>query len=126
MKAEDKAIRTIWFSLLSHAFLAVVKSVTGVVGHSFALIADGIESATDFFSSLLILLGLKYASKPADKNHPYGHGKAEQLITFLVVGFILASVFYSSAKIPIRSRRDISQKRIPDPGQRPATPVAAQ
>jgi cation diffusion facilitator family transporter len=71
--------------------LAVIKGVSGVFGNSFALIADAIESATDFFSSFLVFLGLKYAGRPADKNHPYGHGKAEPLITFLVVGFLIAS-----------------------------------
>ncbi len=43
------------------------------------------------FASLLVLFGLKYANKPADKNHPYGHGRAEPLITFLVVGFLITS-----------------------------------
>src|SRR5882757_2674119 len=46
---------------------------------------------TYIFSSLLVLIGLRYATKPADKNHPYGHGRAEPLITFLVVGFLIAS-----------------------------------
>lgn len=55
------------------------------------MIADAIESTTDVFSSILILLGLKYAVKPPDDNHPYGHGKAEPLITFAVVGFLVIS-----------------------------------
>ena len=75
----------------SNALLAIIKWVAGYFGHSYALIADAIESTTDFFSSLLVLLGLKYASRPADKNHPYGHGKAEPLITFMVVGFLITS-----------------------------------
>ncbi len=60
-------------------------------GNSYALIADAIESTTDIFSSLLVLFGLKYAKRPADENHPYGHGKIEPLITFLVVGFLITS-----------------------------------
>jgi cation diffusion facilitator family transporter len=91
MTNDQKAIRTTLFSLGSNAGLAIVKGVTGYFGNSFALIADAIESATDFFSSFLVLLGLKYASRPADKNHPYGHGKAEPLITFIVVGFLITS-----------------------------------
>ena len=75
----------------SNALLAIIKWVAGYFGHSYALIADAIESTTDFFSSFLVLLGLKYASRPADKNHPYGHGKAEPLITFMVVGFLITS-----------------------------------
>lgn len=88
---EQKAIRTTWFSMGSNALLAVIKALTGYFGHSYALIADAIESATDFFSSMLVWMGLKYASRPADANHPYGHGKAEPLVTFLVVGFLIAS-----------------------------------
>ena len=88
---NQKAIRTAIFSLLSNAFLAAIKFVSGVLGNSYALIADAIESTTDVFSSLLVLFGLRYASRPPDENHPYGHGKAEPLITFAVVCFLMIS-----------------------------------
>ncbi|MDP4664356.1 MAG: cation diffusion facilitator family transporter, partial [Salibacteraceae bacterium] len=68
-----------------------VKGIAGFFGNSYALIADAIESTTDIFASLLVLFGLKYASRPADENHPYGHGKVEPLITFLVVGILITS-----------------------------------
>ena len=55
------------------------------------MIADAIESTADVFSSFLVLVGLRYASKPADDNHPYGHGRVEPLITFAVVGFLIVS-----------------------------------
>lgn len=71
--------------------LAGIKGSAGFLGHSYALIADGIESSTDVFASLLVLIGLRYATKPADENHPYGHGKAEPLFTFVVVGFLVIS-----------------------------------
>lgn len=71
--------------------MAILKGLTGYFGNSYALIADAIESTSDIFSSSLVLFGLKYSSKPPDRNHPYGHGKAEPLITFLVVGFLMAS-----------------------------------
>ncbi len=93
MNNDQKAIRTTWYSMGSNALLALIKWVAGYFGHSYALIADAIESTTDVVSSLLVLVGLKYASRPADKNHPYGHGKAEPLVTFLVVGFLFSSAF---------------------------------
>lgn len=71
--------------------MAIIKGLAGVFGNSYALIADAIESTTDICSSLLVLFGLKYAKRPADDNHPYGHGRIEPLITFLVVGFLLLS-----------------------------------
>lgn len=88
---KDKAINTAFFSIIGNTLLAIVKGITGYFGNSYALIADAIESLTDVFSSLLVLFGLKYSTKPADENHPYGHGKAEPLITFLVVGFLVIS-----------------------------------
>ncbi len=64
-------------SIASNFFLAVCKCLAGVVGHSFALVADGIESLSDVFSSSVVYYGLRVAIKPPDKEHPYGHGKAE-------------------------------------------------
>ncbi len=86
-----EAVKASYFSIAGNALLAIAKAVTGIFGNSYALIADAIESTTDVFSSLLVLLGLRYANKPADENHPYGHGKAEPLITFMVVGFLIVS-----------------------------------
>jgi cation diffusion facilitator family transporter len=71
--------------------LAVAKGIAGFFGNSYALIADSIESTSDIFSSLLLLFGIKYASRPADSNHPYGHGRAEPLVTFIAVGFLVVS-----------------------------------
>ena len=93
MSASNLAIRTVIFSMLGSAGLAAIKFTAGIFGNSYALIADGIESTVDIFSSFLILLGLNYAARPADENHPYGHGKAEPLITFLVVVFLVVSAF---------------------------------
>lgn len=91
MPNETSAIRTAYFSILSNFLLAVIKGIAGFFGNSYALIADAIESTTDVFASLLVLLGLTYARKPADENHPYGHGKVEPLITFVVVAFLVVS-----------------------------------
>jgi len=76
---------------LSNASLAAIKWIAGYFGNSYALIADAIESTTDIFSSALVLIGIKYSSKPADKRHPYGHGRIEPLVTFAVVGFLIIS-----------------------------------
>jgi len=91
MNNEQTAIRTTYFSIIGNTSLALIKGLAGFFGNSYALIADAIESTTDIFSSLLVLFGLKYAKRPADKNHPYGHGKIEPLITFLVVAFLVTS-----------------------------------
>ena len=88
---EQAAIRTVWFSIAGNTALAVTKGLAGYFGNSYALIADAIESTSDILASIVVLFGLKYASRPADENHPYGHGRVEPLITFLVVGFLVMS-----------------------------------
>jgi cation diffusion facilitator family transporter len=101
MTNEQTAIRTTYFSIVGNTALAIVKGLAGFFGNSYALIADAIESTTDIFASLLVLFGIKYANRPADKNHPYGHGRAEPLVTFLVVGFLITSatiIAYESIK----------------------------
>ncbi|MBE9462350.1 cation diffusion facilitator family transporter [Dyadobacter subterraneus] len=91
MTNEEKAVKATYFSIIGNTSLAVIKGFAGYFGNSYALIADAIESTSDIFSSLLVLFGIKYSNRPADKNHPYGHGRAEPLITFLVVGFLITS-----------------------------------
>lgn len=91
MSQEGTAIKATYFSIAGNALLAVIKWLTGYFGNSYAMIADAIESTTDIFASVLVLMGIKYASKPADKDHPYGHGRAETLVTFIVVGFLIVS-----------------------------------
>jgi cation diffusion facilitator family transporter len=91
MTNEETAVKATYFSIIGNASLAIIKGLAGIFGNSYALIADAIESTTDIFSSLLVLFGIKYSNRPADDNHPYGHGRAEPLITFLVVGFLITS-----------------------------------
>jgi cation diffusion facilitator family transporter len=86
-----------------NALLAVGKITSGILGHSFALVADGIESSADILSSLVVYVGLKYAVKPADDDHPYGHGKAEP-IAALAVGLALIAAAIS---IAVQSLREI-------------------
>ena len=91
MNNQKIALKTTYLSILSNLLLALIKAAAGILGNSYALIADAIESTTDIFSSFLVFLGIKYANKPPDENHPYGHGRIEPLITFLVVGFLIIS-----------------------------------
>ena len=91
MTNEQIAVKATYFSIIGNISLAIIKGLAGFFGNSYALIADAIESTTDIIASFLVLLGIKYANRPADTNHPYGHGRAEPLVTFLVVGFLVIS-----------------------------------
>ena len=88
---ESAAIKATYFSIIGNTLLAAIKLISGFFGNSYALIADGIESTADIFSSFFVLLGFKYAQRPPDENHPYGHSRIEPLITFLVVAFLVTS-----------------------------------
>ncbi len=83
--------------------LALVKISTGVIGNSYALIADGIESTTDIFSSIIVMGGLQISSRPPDDDHPYGHGKAESLAGLIVALFLLGA----AVLIAVQSIREI-------------------
>ena len=71
--------RFAFLGMMINVALSVIKILAGLLGNSYALIADGIESATDIVSSFIMWNGLKLAQKPADRDHPYGHGKAEPI-----------------------------------------------
>ena len=88
---HQTAVKATYFSIIGNTLLAIIKGLAGFFGNSYALTADAIESTTDIFASFLVLFGIKYSNRPADENHPYGHGRAEPLITFLVVGFLITS-----------------------------------
>ncbi len=108
----QKAIQATYLSIVGNFVLAVAKGITGVLGNSYALVADAIESMTDVFSSALVLFGLKYSTRPADSNHPYGHGRAETLVTFLVVGFLLisATIIAYESIVNIQTPHEIPEK----------------
>jgi cation diffusion facilitator family transporter len=73
--------------------LAAAKIAAGLLGNSYVLIADGIESALDIAGSVIIWGGLKFAARPPDETHPYGHGKAEPLAAAIVAaGVIIAAI----------------------------------
>lgn len=86
-----RAIRTTQLGIMISIILVVVKAVAGNLGHSYALIADATETGADILSSALLWLGLKYSLKPADKGHPYGHGKAEPLAAIIISLFLLGA-----------------------------------
>jgi cation diffusion facilitator family transporter len=97
-----------------NAILCAAKIAAGVLGHSFALVADGFESLLDIIASLLIWGGLKYAARPPDANHPYGHGKAEPVAAILGSVLILGA----GATLAVESIRAI---HLPRPAPSPYT-----
>lgn len=83
--------RTALAGLLINAVLAAGKLVAGVVGHSFALVADSVESMVDIAGSAVIWGALRYGGRPPDDEHPFGHGKAESLAALAVACVIIVA-----------------------------------
>lgn len=88
---EVLAKKIAWISVVSNIVLTLGKIFIGWLGHSDAVFADGIHSAADVFASVIVLLVIKIANKPADKEHPYGHGKAEVIVSE-IIGILLFAV----------------------------------
>ena len=84
--------------MVANVILATTKIVAGALGHSYVLIADGIESALDIGGSAVIWGGLKFAARPPDETHPYGHGKAEPVAAILVSLGVLAAALVIAAR----------------------------
>ncbi|MDQ0206112.1 cation diffusion facilitator family transporter [Alkalicoccobacillus murimartini] len=80
-----------WLSIVTYVILSGVKLVIGYMFLSQALIADGLNNATDIIASLAVLIGLRISQKPPDANHPYGHFRAENIAS-LIAAFIMAAV----------------------------------
>ena len=89
--ATRRSIRWAQAGLLINAVLVLVKLFAGIVGHANALVADAVESSADIFSSLIVWMGLSIAARPADEDHPYGHGKAEPLAAAVVSLMLLVA-----------------------------------
>jgi cation diffusion facilitator family transporter len=91
MSSVETGLRLSRLALVINAFLAGVKIAAGVLGNSYVLIADGIESTADIFSSVVVWGGLRVAVIPADENHPFGHGKAESVASVFVSLLLLGA-----------------------------------
>lgn len=88
---SGKALGVGILSVCVNIVLTAVKIIVGIVGNSYALVADGIESAGDIFSSLITWAGFQLSLRPPDETHPYGHGKIESLAGVFSGGALLVA-----------------------------------
>ena len=96
----ERGQRSTIIGMVVNVVLVVVKAAAGLLGHSYALVADALESATDLVTSFFVWLGLRTAARRPDENHPYGHGKAEPLAAMLVaVALVGAAILIAEQSI---------------------------
>lgn len=93
-----RGLRVTYIGLGANACLAAGKLAAGIAGHSQALIADGVESFADVFSSVIVWRGLVVSAQPADADHPYGHGKAEPIAAATVAGTLIVAALIISVQ----------------------------
>jgi cation diffusion facilitator family transporter len=93
-KRSDRASLAGWLSIVVNTILFILKYWAGIVTGSVALIADAWHTLSDSISSIVLLLGIRFANKPADKEHPFGHGRYE-LVSALTIGAILGLIGYN-------------------------------
>ena len=87
--------------LIGNLLLTALKFIAGFIGRSTAMLADAAHSLSDILTDIILLFGVKFASKPADKEHPYGHGRIETLCALFIAVFLIvvaASIFMASLK----------------------------
>ncbi|MEY4201460.1 MAG: hypothetical protein RLZZ265_3200 [Verrucomicrobiota bacterium] len=92
-----RSLRATFLGMVVNTLLAVGKMAAGILGQSHALVADGVESLADLFSSVIVWRGMVIAAEPADDDHPYGHGKAEPLASAMVATLLLLAAVWIAA-----------------------------
>lgn len=85
MKRKGKVLL---MSVFTNVFLSIIKILGGIFGNSKTVLVDGVHSLSDFFADVFSFLGIKFSMKPADKEHPFGHGKLENIVS-LFLGVII-------------------------------------
>lgn len=107
---ESQIIKTSIIGILANIFLASFKAVIGMISNSIAIVLDAVNNLSDALSSIITIIGTKLAGKAPDKEHPYGHGRAEYLSAMLISVIIL----YAGTTSLIESIKKIINPETPD------------
>lgn len=108
MEREKKIIKTSILGIIVNIILVVFKAIIGIIVNSIAIISDAVNNLTDAISSIVTIIGTKLANKPADKKHPFGHGRIEYF-TSVIVAFLVLVAGITAIKESI--------EKIIDPGE---------
>ncbi|MBR1404068.1 MAG: cation transporter [Treponema sp.] len=107
---EHIIVRTSVLGIVANIALASFKALVGLLSHSIAIILDAVNNLTDALSSVVTIIGTKLAGKPADKKHPFGHGRAEYLSALVIAVIIL----YAGVTALVESVKKIINPSTPD------------
>ena len=103
MKRSQQIIRTSMIGIIANVLLAIFKATVGLLAHSVAIVMDAVNNLTDVFSSVVTIIGTRLSQKPADLEHPFGHGRIEYfsaiVISVIVLSAGITSLIESAIKI---------------------------
>ena len=96
---QQRGILAVHIGLVANALLAILKTGVGIVGHSPALLADGINSTSDVAYGVVVSVFMRLSSQPADEEHPYGHDRLESIAAVVIGAFVITtaiSIFWAA------------------------------
>lgn len=112
---EQIAMRVSYISILGNVLLSVFKLIAGIFAHSGAMISDAVHSASDVFSTFVVMIGIKISTRASDKEHPYGHERME-CVAAIVLATILCITGLGIGKNAIAKLQDGNDAGMVIPG----------
>lgn len=91
---EAIALRVSMVSIMGNTILSLLKMLAGILAHSGAMVSDAVHSASDVFSSVIVIIGVKLSSKASDREHPYGHERFECVAAILLAVILLVTALF--------------------------------
>lgn len=116
---ERTATRVTSVSIIGNLILSSFKVFAGIIAHSGAMISDAVHSASDVFSSIVVIIGIHLSSKDSDKEHPYGHERLECVAAIILAAILFMTGFSIGAdavRTVVRTFTTDSFEVLPEPG----------
>ena len=111
---EKTAVKVSMVSIIGNIVLSTVKLIAGIIAHSGAMVSDAVHSASDVFSSIIVIIGVKLSAKKSDKEHPYGHERMECVAAIvLAVILLVTGLFIGKSTIDTLFSGSLDELRVP-------------
>lgn len=113
-KQESIAVRVSVVSIVGNILLSVIKLIAGICADSGAMVSDAVHSASDVFSSIIVIIGVKMSAKKSDKEHPYGHERMECVAAIvLAVVLLVTGLFIGDSTIDTLRAENVQEIKVP-------------
>lgn len=114
-QAEKIAVRVSMVSIIGNTVLSLLKLIAGLLAHSGAMVSDAVHSGSDVFSSIIVIIGVKLASRESDREHPYGHERLE-CVAAIVLALILCITGFFIGHVAVENLTSGALSQLPVPG----------